>query len=48
MRALQNPFIIKLKGVYESKNSLYLVLEYLTGKSLRHRIDSRLGKFFKN
>lgn len=34
MRQLNNPAIIKLHGVYETENSLYMVLDLLEGGSL--------------
>lgn len=38
MRLLDNPFIIKLKEVYESSKYIHLVLEYLDGGELFKRI----------
>ena len=38
MRKLDHPNIIKLYEVHESKNSIYLVIEYLTGGELFQKI----------
>lgn len=34
MRKLKNPNIVSLHGVYETKNSLYLSMEYAEGMTL--------------
>lgn len=45
MRSFENPNIIKLEAVFESDNSLYLVLELLTAGQLHTRINKRAGNF---
>jgi len=45
MRVFDNPNIIKLEGVYESDNSLYVVLELLIAGQLHNRVNKREGKF---
>ena len=37
--------LLKLEGVYESDNSIYVVLELLQGGQLFHRIQERNGYF---
>lgn len=44
MRKLDHPNIIKLWEVHESKNSIYLVIEYLTGGELFQKITDSGGK----
>lgn len=45
MRALDSPFVIKLEAVFESDNSLYVVLELLSAGQLHTRINRREGHF---
>lgn len=45
MRALDSPHTIKLEGVFESDNSLYVVLELLSAGQLHSRINKREGEF---
>jgi serine/threonine protein kinase len=45
MRRFDNPNIIKLYGVYESENSLYLIQELLNEGHLHTRINSREAQF---
>jgi calcium-dependent protein kinase len=40
-----HPNVIALEGVYESDNSIYVVLELLTGKTLFQAIEDRGGQF---
>lgn len=40
-----HPNVLKLEGVYESDNSIYVVLELLTGGQLFHRIQQSNGFF---
>lgn len=37
--------VLKLEGVYESDNSIYVVLELLTGGQLFNRIQQKNGFF---
>ena len=37
--------VLKLEGVYESDNSIYVVLELLTGGQLFHKIQQKNGHF---
>jgi serine/threonine protein kinase len=37
--------VLKLEGVYESENSIYVVLELLNGGQLFHRIQKSNGFF---
>lgn len=39
MRAFSHPNLMKFLGVYESKNSLYMIVEYLAGGQLFDRIN---------
>ena len=43
MKDLNHPNIIKLYEVHESKNSIYLVIEYLTGGELFQKISEKGG-----
>lgn len=36
-----------MEGVYESDNSIYVVMELLAGKTLYHAIEDRNGRFSK-
>lgn len=45
MRSIDNSNLIRLEGVFESSNSLYVVLELLTGGHLHSKINKRMGKF---
>lgn len=45
MRELDSPHVIKLEAVFESDNSLYVVLELLTAGQLHSRINKRQGEF---
>lgn len=45
MRAIDSPHLIKLEGVYESDNSLYVILELISTGQLHSRINSRQGNF---
>ena len=40
-----HPNVLKLEAVYESENSIYIVLELLTGSQLFHRIQQSNGFF---
>ena len=40
-----HPNVLKLEGVYESDNSIYVVLELLTGGQLFHKIQQANGYF---
>lgn len=37
--------LLRLEGVYESNNSIYIVLDLLSGGQLFHRIQERNGHF---
>jgi serine/threonine protein kinase len=37
--------LLKMEGVFESDNSIYVVLELLAGGQLYHRIQERNGLF---
>lgn len=39
MRAVNHPNLVKIFGVYETKNSLYIVLELLAGGQLFDKIN---------
>lgn len=39
--------VLKLEGVYESDNSIYVVLDLLTGGQLFHKIQEVNGHFSK-
>jgi len=45
MRSVDHPNVIKLECVFESDNSLYVVLEKFSGGQMHSRINSRGGKF---
>lgn len=40
-----HPNVLRLEGVYESDNSIYVVLELLTGGQLFHKIQQANGHF---
>ena len=46
MRAINHPNITKLEEVYETENSIYVILECLKGKQLNDVIKS--GRKFTN
>lgn len=48
MKDLDHPNIIKLYEVHESKNSIYLVIEYLTGGELFQKISDKGGNLHKD
>jgi serine/threonine protein kinase len=48
MRSLNHSNILKLEGVFESDNSIYVILEVLSGDQLFHRIQKTKGHFKKN
>ena len=41
MRSFDHPSLMKLEGVYETENSLYLCVEYLQGGILYDKIKKR-------
>lgn len=41
MRKVDNINLMKLEGIYESENSLYMVLELLRGGHLHNAINKR-------
>lgn len=43
MRIFDSPNIIKLEGVFETDNSLYVVEELLLGGQLQDKINARVG-----
>lgn len=45
MRAVDSPHLIKLEGVFESDNSLYVILELVSTGQLHSRINNRQGNF---
>lgn len=45
MRSIDSDHLIRLEGVFESDNSLYLVLEELSNGHLHDKINKRNGKF---
>ena len=45
MREIDSPNVIKLESVFESDNSIYVVLELITAGQLHNRINSRQGNF---
>ena len=44
LRKFSNPHIMKLFGVYETGNSLYMVLEYVDGMTLENYLKINQGK----
>lgn len=44
LRRFSNPHIMKLFGVYETGNSLYMVLEYVDGMTLENYLKINQGK----
>ena len=42
MRILNNQNIMKLEGIYETENSIYVILEYLEGVQLNEEIKVHL------
>lgn len=47
MKKINHPYVIKLHRIYEDENYVYLVLEYLKGGDLFHRIQKK-EKFSEN
>lgn len=45
MRLFDNPNIMKLEAVFESENSLYIILELLPDGQVHTRINQRMAKF---
>lgn len=45
MRKLDCPHILKLEGVFESDNSLYVVMDLVTSGQLHTRINRKQGVF---
>jgi serine/threonine protein kinase len=45
LRTFDNPNIMKLEGVFESENSLYIILELLPDGQVHTRINQRMAKF---
>jgi serine/threonine protein kinase len=45
MRSIDSPHAIKLEGVFESDNSLYVILELLSAGQLHSRINKKEGQF---
>jgi serine/threonine protein kinase len=45
MRAVRSPHVIKLEAVFESDNSVYVVLELLSAGHLHGLINRREGRF---
>lgn len=40
MRAVSSPYLVKLEGVMESANTVYLLMEYIDGLSLYDRLNN--------
>jgi serine/threonine protein kinase len=47
MRSLNHHNVIRLESVFESDNSIYVVLEFLQGDQLFHKIQKNKGHFTK-
>lgn len=45
LNKVSQPNILKLEGVFESENSIYVIMELLTGKTLFQAIEDRKGRF---
>ena len=43
MRRLNHPNVMHLEGVYETENSIYVILEYLQGQQLNELLRVRLA-----
>lgn len=41
MRKLTNPYVMKFLALYESENSIYIILEYLQGTQLNNLLKDR-------
>jgi serine/threonine protein kinase len=40
MRRINHPNLMRLEGVYETENSIYVILEYLEGMQLNEMLKS--------
>lgn len=45
LRTFDSPHIIKCEGIFESENSLYIVLELLADGQLHNRINEKEAHF---
>ena len=45
LRTFDSPNIMKLEAVFESENSLYIILELLADGQLHSRVNQRMGRF---
>ena len=41
---IQNPFIVKVYGIFDDKESIYMLLEYLEGGTLYNLLKKCTGK----
>ena len=45
LRTFESPNIMKLEAVFESENSIYIILELLPDGQLHSRINQRMARF---